>query len=143
MKRITYAFALALLIFTILTFFKDDKSDAIESYLDTSNPFSFKTSYEPTTVQGIMLGGREKWTVTSTKDKERLRSILNIGKDSEYSNGFVRVVILDGDDLYLIDMSGTLQKNGGKAIQIDTNEFVRFQQSLDSSQRKVRNTEMK
>lgn len=137
MKQLLFGFLLAVALAFLLYFFRAGVSEPIEVYLDTSLPFSFKTSYEPTTMQGVMSGGREKWLITESNEKERLRSILSSGGVGEFSSDAIRVVIVDGKDTYLIDMGGGVQKNNEQAFQIDTNAFMEFQKSLNKNQRRV------
>lgn len=114
----------------------------IEAYLDL-NPFGFSTSYVPLTRDDVISRRWETWVISSPEDKERLRAILNTGEEHRFIHNALRIVIVDGDDEYLVDYRGGVRKNGVKEILINKDEFIRFQKSLNKEQRIIREIEFK
>lgn len=136
--------ALPLIIFAALlhasSFAKSD--EPIRAYLDLA-PFSFTTNHAPATRDGIVSSKWEVWTITSETDKERLRRILNTGAEYEFDKDYLRIVIIDNNDEYHITFGGVVKKNNNTGLRINRDELIKFQQSLDKSQREVRPLEFK
>lgn len=111
--------------------------EPIKAYLDLS-AFSFTTDHTPVTKDEIVSSKWEVWTIASEADKERLRKILKNGVKHEFYKDYLRIIIIDDKDEYQVTYGGVVSKNKGTGLQIDRDELIRFQQSLDKSQREVR-----
>lgn len=131
--------ALPLILFFMIlhasSFAKGD--EPIKAYLDLA-PFSFTTRHAPATRDDILSRKWEVWTITSQADKERLRQILNTGAKYEFDKDYLRIVIVDNNDEYHITYGGVVKKNDETSLRLDRDELMKFQQSLDKSQREVR-----
>jgi ribulose bisphosphate carboxylase small subunit len=136
MKKIR---ALSLMLFVTLLyispFAKGD--EPIKAYLDLA-PFSFVTDHTPATRDDILSSKWEVWTITSQTDKERLRKILNTGEKYEFDKDYLRIVVIDNKDEYHITYGGVVKKNDVTSLRLDRDELIKFQQSLDKSQREVK-----
>lgn len=98
-------------------------------------PFRVET-YVPITRATIRSLAWEKWTISSNDESSRLINLLGHGVEATFDEGKVRGMVLADNKTYFLDSNGVVSQ-GNVGIQLNKDEFVKFQDLLRADERQI------